>query len=285
MGPVRSNPAPALAARVIQVSDTHLSHRRAYSVANVDAILDWVDAHRPDLVVHTGDIAADDPDDAAERAFAYRRLQERGLPLVVLPGNHDVGGFSEDLFTTARGAAFEAQWGADTFSVDLAGWRLVGANVYRLGEHRHDAWLAEALATEQPIALFLHQPLCLVHPDQADEGDWSVPMARRRHLLGLMAGRSIALVASGHLHRYRAGTLPAGAATVWCPPASFVGTEQDDGSTYVVGAVEHHLLVDGTVTHRLEVPPGTRPLRFGDFAPAGASTLRAAPLLPLPARR
>src|SRR4029453_10973145 len=99
--------------RIVQISDTHLSHRRAYAVPNVAAILDWIDADPPDLVIHTGDVSADDPDDGAERAFAHRFLCEPDRGIAALPGNHDVGGFSEDLFTQDRLEAFLATWGTD----------------------------------------------------------------------------------------------------------------------------------------------------------------------------
>ena len=96
-----------------------------------------------------------------------------------------------------------------------------------------------------------------------------------------MRDRPVRVVASGHLHRYRAGTLPGGIDAVWAPAASFIGTERDDGSTYRVGAVEHLLAADGTATHRLVEPPGVTQLAFEDFAPAGAESLRDAPPLPL----
>ena len=271
--------------RIVQISDTHLSHRRAYAVPNVAAVLDWIVSDPPDLVVHTGDVSADDPDDAAERTFAHDLLCERDLPLVVLPGNHDVGGFSGDRFSGERLGAFVATWGDDVFVRDLGGWRVVGANVYRLGEAEHDEWLASVAGTDRPIALFLHQPVCLTRPETADEGDWSLSMQRRRRLLELIEGRPVRLVASGHLHRYRAGALPGRIATVWCPAASFVGTESGDASRYVVGAVEHLLPADGSATHRLVVPPGVRLLRFADFAPPGAAGVREAPLQPLGDRR
>lgn len=267
--------------RIVHISDTHLSHRRAYGVANVEAILDWIEADPPDLVVHTGDITADDPDDAGEADFARQVLVCRSLPLVALPGNHDVGGFSGDLVDGRRLRAFRARWGSDCWMVDLAPWRLVGANIYRLDDSDHLDWLREALTADAPIALFLHQPICLVRPDLADEGDWSVPMPARTALLDAMRGRPVRVVASGHLHRYRAGTLPGDIQTVWAPAASFIGTADDDGSTYRVGAVEHHLAADGTATHRLVEPPGVTQLAFGDFGPAGAETLREAPPFPL----
>ncbi len=268
--------------RIVQISDTHLSHRRAYAVPNVEAVLDWIEADPPDLVVHTGDITADDPDDAEEADFARQLLLGRGLPLVVLPGNHDVGGFSGDLVDDRRIDGVPGSVGIGLLDGRAPPWRLVGANVYRLDRADHLGWLRDALATDEPITLFLHQPICLVRPDLADEGDWSLADGRRvPRCSDAMRDRPVRVVASGHLHRYRAGTLPGGIDAVWAPAASFVGTERDDGSTYRVGAVEHLLAADGTATHRLIEPPAYPPLAFEDFAPAGAEGLRDAPLLPL----
>jgi alkaline phosphatase D len=269
--------------RVVQISDTHLSHRRAYAVPNVRAVLAWLRDEPPDLVVHTGDITADDPDDDEEATFAYELLTGTGLPLVAIPGNHDVGGFSGDRFTADRLDAFRARWGADTWSRDLGDWRLIGANVYRLLEDDHDGWLEAALATDRPTALFLHQPICLVDPDVADRGDWSVPMPRRRRLLDLLAGRPVRVVASGHLHRYRRGELPNGAVTVWGPAASFIGTRRPDGSTYRVGAVEHLLDGEGRASHRFVEPAGVTLLSLEDLVPPASESLRDAAPLPLAA--
>ena len=267
--------------RIVQISDTHLSHRRAYAVPNVSAILAWIAADPPDLVVHTGDITADDPDDAAEADFARQHLQSAALPMVAIPGNHDVGGFSGDRFDARRLDAFAQRWGSDTWARDVGAWRLVGGDVYRLGEDAHDGWLRDALRTERPTVLFLHQPVCLIHPDQPDAGDWSLPMAARASVCPLIRNGPVRVVASGHLHRYRAGELPGGVQTVWAPAASFLGTERDDGSTYRVGVVEHLLAPDGTATHRMVEPPGVTTLRLEDFAPSGSEGLRDAPLLPL----
>ena len=269
--------------RVVQISDTHLSPVRAYAVPNVRAVLEWLEADPPDLVVHTGDVTADDPDDAREADFAHALLTDTGLPMVALPGNHDVGGFSGDRFSDDRLAAHRARWGADSWAFDLGAWRLVGADVYRLTEDEHLRWLDRALTTDRPIALFLHQPICLVDPEQPDPGDWSVPFPERRGLLDRMSGRPVRLVASGHLHRYRAGWLPGGIVTVWAPAASFTGTIRDDGSTYVVGAVEHVLTPDGRATHRLVQPPGVGRLHFPDLVPEGSDGLRDAPPLPVEA--
>jgi 3',5'-cyclic AMP phosphodiesterase CpdA len=266
--------------RVVQLSDTHLSHRRAYGIENVLAVLRWIARDPPDVIVHSGDIVADDPDDPEERAFALGVLAGLPAPLHVLPGNHDAGGFTGDPPTPHRLAAWRDVWGRDTFVTDADGWRLVGANVYRLQEPEHDAWLEAALATDRPTVLFLHQPICLEHPDVPDKGDWSLTVSRRGPVLSAMDGRPVRVVASGHLHRYRAASLPGDIASVWCPAASFLGTPQDDGCTYVVGAVEHLLHADGTASHRLVIPDGVSDLWFEDFAGPGAQGVRDAPLLP-----
>ena len=140
-------------------------------------------------------------------------------------------------------------------------------------------WLRGALSTDRPVALFLHQPICLADPEVPDAGDWSVPFPQRRGLLDAMAERLVRVVASGHLHRYRSGSLPDGTPTVWAPAASFTGTIRDDGSTYVVGAVEHVLAPDGTAIHRLVPPPVSSSLHFG---PGAEGTAYDAPPCALP---
>jgi 3',5'-cyclic AMP phosphodiesterase CpdA len=265
--------------RIVQLSDTHLSHRRAYAVPNVLAVLRAINDESPELVVHTGDIVADDPDDAEERAFASQVLN-RGLtsPFMVVPGNHDTGGFSVDLWSPARNEAFRATWGHDTFSVDVdERWRVIGANVYRIGERAHDEWLADACTTSRFIALFLHQPVFLHSLHVVDEPDWSIGMAERRVLLTCIGSADVRLVGSGHLHRYLART----DVHVFAPSAGYLGTVVDDDSTQLVGYVSYDLHDDGSVEHRLVVPASVEQLNFSSFAPPGARSMRDAPPLPL----
>ena len=272
------------ALRVVQISDTHLSPARAYAVPNVRAILAWLAADPPDLVVHTGDLTADDPDDAEEAEFARQLLTADGLPLVVLPGNHDVGGFSGDRFSAERLATHQARWGADAWVVELGPWRLVGADVYRLAEAGH-AGLAPRGAVDGPADRAVPPPADLPRRSRG---------ARRRRLV-----RAVPAAAGSPRRDGRAPGAPGGVrsppplpervaagrhpVTVWAPAASFTGTIRDDGSTYVVGAVEHLLAPDGTATHRLVQPPGVELLHFPDLVPKGSEGLRDAPPLPLDA--
>jgi 3',5'-cyclic AMP phosphodiesterase CpdA len=259
----------------------HLSPHRAYAVPNVRAVLAWISERGPDAVVHTGDIVGHDPDDPAERDFAHAFL-DGGLDtqLHVIPGNHDVGGFSGPPCTPERVAAFCATWGSDVFVSDVGAWRLIGANVYRVGEPSHDDWLAQALDTDRPVAMFLHQPLFLDRPDIEDEGDWSVPVDVRRQLFGLVRrGRaSVRIVASGHLHRTRHVSDPI-REYVFGPASSFTVARTFAGFDFPVGVIEFELGDDGDFEWWLVEPPGVVRLATSDFSPPGANGLcDAAPL-------
>ena len=76
---------PLPSARVVQITDTHFSaaSRRPAAVAGV---LDWLAADPPDLLVHTGDIVFEDPDDDDDRAFAKALLDQVARPLRRHPG-------------------------------------------------------------------------------------------------------------------------------------------------------------------------------------------------------
>jgi hypothetical protein len=75
------------------------------------------------------------------------------------------------------------------------------------------------------IAWFLHRPLFLESPDEGDTGYWSVKPRPRAPLLDLVRRHSVALVASGHLHRghdFRHD----GTRYIWAPASAFlVGPE------------------------------------------------------------
>lgn len=272
-----------VAVRVVQISDTHLSGRRAYALDNVLAALRWIAAHPPDLVVHTGDLGADDPDDGEERLFAAEVLTEglRGIPLVVVPGNHDVGGFSgAEEANDARIGAFRAHWGDDGFCRTHGGWRLVGIDCYRLVDPTYVADRRRAIASDLPIALFLHQPPYLEHPDLLDDGDWSLPERARTGLWTMIQARPVRFCASGHLHAWRVD----GRRSPWlvhAPSAAFAGRGRPHPWRRPVGVVEHLLGPDGRHEHRIVIPPGTIPRDWESIA-GGATSMRELPLLPAP---
>lgn len=220
--------------RIIQISDTHLSRNKAHFADNWRPLADWIAAQAPDLVIHTGDVTVDGAgveDDMAHSAALMNRL---GVRWRAVPGNHDVGdaGHPRQPVTSQRLAAWRRHFGPDKWVEDVGegetGWRLVGLDAMLIAsgapeEAEQEAWLDDAMraAGGRRIAWFLHRPLFLNGPEEADTGYWSVKPGPRARLLALARRRRVALVASGHLHRAhdfrRDGTR-----YLWSPASSFL---------------------------------------------------------------
>ena len=222
--------------RIIQLSDTHISHLGGVPAGNMSLLADHLNNEvRPDLVVHTGDVVIADPDSARDRDAARRLLARISAPLLVLPGNHDVGESAEapwkDLAVTGeRIAAFSSAWGEDRFFLtgDAAArcgeWVFIGVNSERFGsglpqEREQWDWLAEVAdrARGKSVMLFLHKPLWW--PGESQSG-FTVPAADRQRLVALFAGARLRVVANGHMHRYRQA-FEGETLTVAAPSATF----------------------------------------------------------------
>lgn len=235
--------------RVTQISDTHLSAKRGWAVPNFEAVLRHLLLDPPDLVVNTGDIILDDPDDDDDAAFAKSLHDRIPVTWLVLPGNHDVGDngiepWQDQPPTPHRLARFVERWGADRFSVDLEGWRLIGVNDLLVGtglaaEEEQEDWLRRHLRGVDRVALFLHKPICLVGPEVDDGPGGSLELPERRRFWSIIEGSPVRLVASGHLHRYSTGELPGGIRTVWAPTTAFLGSDRNDGAVRRAGIVEY----------------------------------------------
>lgn len=219
--------ADADIARVVQFSDTHLSHRQGVP-DSVRSLIAHVDNDPPDLLVVTGDVVQEDPDDDDDRAFAHDVLTGVPCPVLAIPGNHDIGFYGDDDARAHRIAAFVDTWGADRFSVDVAGWRLVGANAYLLGELTHDTWLGHAVGADSPVAVFIHQPLA----GDPDDG-WAMPQLARDAFARATDGADIRLISSGHRHR----SVVRGP-VVWAPSTTIVGDMFPDGTDPALGAAQ-----------------------------------------------
>ena len=136
-----------------------------------------------------------------------------------MPGNHDVG-FFERQRLPARLDAFRATWGADRFVVDADGWRLIGVDVYTVGDDEADAGVASALDDDRPIALFIHQPLA----GEPKDG-WQLPDEVLARCDELLAEHDVRVIASGHRHCRAVRAEPGGATHVWAPSTTLVGSE------------------------------------------------------------
>lgn len=115
--------------RVAQLSDIHIGKGRAQLREHLEQIIDDLNARAPDLVLVTGDIAnVGGRRDLLEEA--RDRLLRIEAPVVVVPGNHDLG-FDRK---TLLGAGYARGWPAFAhvfhphlfFGFQLAGWEFVG---------------------------------------------------------------------------------------------------------------------------------------------------------------
>lgn len=256
------------ATRVVQLSDTHISAAEAVR-DSLQVLLDWIVADPPDLVVVSGDIVREDPDDAVDRAHARQVLAAVPCPLAVIPGNHDIGFYDEPELFGRRRDAFVTTWGADRFEIGLPGWHLVGLDAYALGNPDHDDWAAGALDNASNVGVFVHQPV-----DGDPDDGWQMSPPARLRLTDLLAGApTLRFVSSGHRHcavvderplpgDRREGGLrglvsvseaPVGTqqvARIWAPSTTFVGTEPYLGGDPAPGAVEYALGHDGSLSWR-----------------------------------
>jgi 3',5'-cyclic AMP phosphodiesterase CpdA len=285
--------------RVTVVSDSHLSERTPEASANWRAAVDHIAAAPPDVVVHAGDISTDGARLPADLDFARRQLdlvERAGVPVLAIPGNHDVGdnpygdetgqgehhgehhgehdgehdGVAPDgypLVDPGRLARYRDVIGPDRWFADIGDWRLVGLDALVLGSGLPDedeqwAWLSSAvsLPTTGPrhIALFLHKPV-MDPPDRSDRnsaGRYVVPAARER-LARVIAGSPARAVVTGHVHQFRRHA-GEGLAHVWAPTTWAVLPDriQPVLGAKACGIVELSLGADGTVDADLRRPAG-----------------------------
>src|ERR1700759_2032235 len=93
------------AARVIFVSDTHLSPDAPEAQDNWAAVVRYIGAAAPDLVIHLGDLSLDGARNPADIDHARRQLDLLPVAWHAIPGNHDIGdnplpGIAESLTVT-----------------------------------------------------------------------------------------------------------------------------------------------------------------------------------------
>jgi 3',5'-cyclic AMP phosphodiesterase CpdA len=255
--------------RLVQVADLHLGASHEHHLDNWRKILAWVGHERPDLVVVNGDLVMADPDKEVDHAFARTQIDGLGVPVRILPGNHDVGdnvtfGKMPQRVNAERLARYRRHYGEDRFSFAAAGWGFIGVNAQLFGSaglaEETDQWafLEHGLAEHsgKPIALFLHKPLFLDHPTEPDSTDPAVSQscldrASRARLLELCCAHGVNLISCGHKHQTRAFSLD-GIYHLWAPSTACVNGAPSalHWGTREVGFIDYRFRPDG-FDHRI----------------------------------
>jgi 3',5'-cyclic AMP phosphodiesterase CpdA len=241
------------------ISDTHVSPRHGFFVDNVLATMEAINTEAPGLVVHCGDLTIDGADSDDDLRFAAWLNERINAPLAVIPGNHDVGDEpaapeADQPITPHRLDRYRRVFGADRWSHDLGGWRLIGFNSLLIGsalvdERAQHDWLVSELkeACGRPIGVFLHKPLWIAAADEP--ASWAT--VNPQHRLGLhrlFSENRVRFVVSGHVHQSRSRHTD-GVHYIWAPSCAFP-LKQDLGGEPTLGYAMLDLDDEGGVEPR-----------------------------------
>lgn len=280
--------------RLVQISDIHLSRRRAYFLDNWNVVVDHLAKDPPDLVVLTGDVSFNGSDEDDDLAFARAEIDRLPCPTLVLPGNHDIGehplsGKNDQPIDTIRHGRWMRHFASDRFIVDVDGWTLIGLNSELFGsgltvEDEQWAWLESELAarTGHRMALFMHRPAFALAPGEAANYNSFIDPVPRLRLLNLVHKYRVRILASGHLHAYRRLS-HAGTDFVWAPGTSFVvANRRAELDVLNRSAILEWRFEAGGVNHFLVEPARLINLDFSNWFRGAASTVQLPPLIARP---
>ncbi|MDI1284177.1 MAG: metallophosphoesterase [Reyranella sp.] len=268
--------------RIAQISDTHLSDDKPFFVDNFVRIGEALRISGPDLVLNTGDISLDGASSESDLAVARALHDGLGLPMRFLPGNHGLGdsqdapAHGEGAIDADRRARYLSHFGADWWTLDVPGWRLLGINAQLLGSdlaatkhQERDVAAAIASLGQRRLVLFLHKPLFDRAVDETTITGRFINPVPRQLLLKALDGVVPALIACGHVHQFRE-TWADGVRHVWGTSTAFVipDARQPRYGIKEVGYVEHLLEPDGTHASRLVRVPGVPTLDIAEFPAA-----------------
>jgi 3',5'-cyclic AMP phosphodiesterase CpdA len=190
-----------MATRILHVSDLHMGTREDPAVER--ALVQLIGTVAPELIVASGDLTHRGRRGEHERAARF--LRRFGLPLHVVPGNHDIPFTFPGRFTRTF-VEFEREWRTTEPVYRSDKLLIVGLNSVRAWRHqsggvrqRQLAWAAAELADAADGALrivTLHHHL-LGAPWRSRKK----PVARRNHVLAALVEAGAELILAGHIHQ------------------------------------------------------------------------------------
>ena len=187
--------------RILHVSDLHFGTEEDPEVAR--ALSTLVERVRPELIIASGDLTHRGR--RAQYETSARLLRSFGVPVLAVPGNHDLPYTFPARFTRPW-AEFERVWETTEPVYRSDGILVVGLNSARpwrqqsggLGQRQLD-WAAEQLATARDGVLrvvVLHHHL-LGAPWRSRKK----PVADRNRVLAALVESGAELILAGHIHQ------------------------------------------------------------------------------------
>lgn len=171
-------------------------------LARVEREIDIINKMDVDAALFCGDmvhVASDMTKDWPRLLMLFK------VPVIVAPGNHDIGNEVD----SDKLALFKSVFGADYRSVTINGWKIISTNAQYShtpgdGQVAHDAWLDQELrdgnASHMPMIVMNHIPPFADSLLEADSYN-NLPLAGRIDYLDKMMVAGVRFHLSGHLHR------------------------------------------------------------------------------------
>lgn len=253
-----------------QLSDLHLGasweevEPGVEPLLRLEAAIDTIMAlpNRVDAVLVSGDVS----DDGSEQSYGKARgaLERLGVPVHVLPGNHDHRRRMREAFgLPGRGDE------PINYSVSVGELRLVvldsivpGQDPGALGLERM-RWLDAALAEEpsSPTILAMHQAPLATGNTHWDGINWEDSRAARGELAAVVERHpQLRAIVAGHLHRIAASTLAG--CPVFSAPSAYVQAvpdfERDDVEMVGLPGFALHIFTEGDLASQVESLNGSQ---------------------------
>jgi 3',5'-cyclic AMP phosphodiesterase CpdA len=187
--------------RLLHISDLHVGTRESPLVER--ALEELIERLEPELVIASGDLThRGRPEQHAEAATFLRSL---GLPVLAIPGNHDIPYTFPARFTRTFDE-FERHWETTEPVFSSKTLYVIGLNSVRPWRHqsggireeqlrRAAKLLAEAPAGSLRVVAMHHQMI------GAPWRSRKKPVARRSHVLAALVDAGAELILGGHIHQ------------------------------------------------------------------------------------
>jgi 3',5'-cyclic AMP phosphodiesterase CpdA len=190
-----------VATRILHVSDLHFGARDDPILEQ--ALAGLVERVAPELLIASGDLTHRGRRSQHERAARFLRRFE--LPVLAVPGNHDIPYTFPGRFS-ATWREFEREWETTEPVHSGSGVHVVGINSVRPWRHQSggvsDAQLERATERLRRGADGAFRVVTLHH--QMIGAPWrstKKPVARRNHVLAQLVDSGAELIVGGHIHQ------------------------------------------------------------------------------------